>query len=146
MSSKLNPYLSFQDSARDAMQYYQSVFGGELNITTFADFGQSGGPEANLVMHAALESPSGYTLYASDTPPGMEFHPGSQITVSLSGDDGDELRGYWDKLSADGNRTGGGFHVVVTMPLERQAWGDEFGMCADRFGINWMVNISQPQQ
>lgn len=137
MSSKLNPYLSFQDNARDAMEFYRSVFGGELNIATFGDFGRTDAAEANLVMHAALESPSGYTLYAADTPPGMEFHPGSQITVSLSGDDAEELHGYWDKLSASGN---------VTMPLEHQAWGDDFGMVTDRFGINWMVDISHPQQ
>ena len=72
----------------------------------------------------------------ADTPPGMEHQPGNNIAVSLSGDDGDELRGYWEKLS------GGG---TVTVPLEKQMWGDEFGMCDDRFGITWMVNISQPQ-
>ena len=72
-------------------------------------------------------------MVTSDTPPGMDFSPGSQITVSLSGDDGEELRGYWDALSADG---------TVTVPLERQMWGDEFGMVTDKFGVNWMVNIA----
>ena len=69
----------------------------------------------------------------ADTPPGMEHNPGDNIAVSLSGDDGDELRGYWEKLSDGG---------TVTVPLEKQMWGDEFGMCTDRFGIAWMVNIS----
>jgi PhnB protein len=73
---------------------------------------------------------------AADTPPGMEHHPGTNIAVSLSGDDADELRGYWDKLSQGG---------TVSVPLEKQMWGDEFGMCTDRFGIGWMVNIGQPQ-
>jgi len=73
---------------------------------------------------------------ASDTPEEMQRNPGDNITVSLSGDDADELRGYWQKLSDGG---------TVTMPLEKQAWGDEFGMCVDRFGIPWMVNVSQPQ-
>jgi PhnB protein len=135
MSSKLNPYLSFQDTARDAMEFYQSVFGGQLFISTFGEMGDPGAAEANLVMHSSLETPSGYTLFASDTPPGMEFRPGSQITVSLSGDDADELRGYWDKLAVDG---------TVTVPLERQMWGDDFGMVTDRFGIDWMVNIAGP--
>jgi PhnB protein len=85
-------------------------------------------------MHGQLETTSGYTLMGSDTPPGMEFTPGNTMTVSLSGDDADELRGYWDKLSAAG---------TVTMPLERQMWGDEFGMCVDQFGVPWMVNITQ---
>jgi PhnB protein len=87
-------------------------------------------------MHAQLESPSGFTLMASDTPPGMEYKPGDNISISLSGDDADELRGYWDKLSGNG---------TVTMPLEKQMWGDEFGSCVDQFGITWLVNIGQPQ-
>jgi PhnB protein len=135
MTSKLNPYLSFQDTARDAMEFYQSVFGGQLFISTFGEMGDPEAAEADLVMHSSLETPSGYTLFASDTPPGMEFAPGSQITVSLSGDDADELRGYWEKLAADG---------TVTMPLERQMWGDDFGTVTDRFGIDWMVNIAGP--
>jgi PhnB protein len=135
MASKLNPYLSFQDTTRDAMEFYRSVFGGELFISTFGEMGDPEGAEANLVMHASLETPSGYTIFASDTPPGMEFAPGSQITISLSGDaeSAEELRGYWQRLSADG---------TVKMPLERQVWGDDFGMVTDRFGIDWMVNIS----
>ena len=133
MASKLNPYLSFQDTARDAMAFYQSVFGGELFVSTFGEMGDPDAAEAGLVMHSSLQTPSGYTLFASDTPPSMPFTPGSQITVSLSGDDADELRGYWERLSADG---------TVRMPLERQVWGDEFGMVTDRFGIEWMVNIA----
>jgi PhnB protein len=136
MASKLNPYLSFQDTTRDAMEFYQSVFGGELTVSTFGEFGDPDAAESNLVMHASLETPSGYTLFASDTPPGMAFTPGSQITVSLSGDDGGELRGYWEKLSAGG---------TVSMPLEKQMWGDEFGMCTDQFGVDWLVNIGQQQ-
>jgi PhnB protein len=135
MTSKLNPYLSFKDTTRDAMEFYQSVFGGELYVSTFGEMGDPEAAEANLVMHASLQTPSGYTLFASDTPPGMELVPGSQITVSLSGDaeSAEELRGYWASLSADG---------TVRMPLERQMWGDDFGMVTDRFGIDWMVNIS----
>jgi PhnB protein len=87
-------------------------------------------------MHAQLESPNGFTLMAADTPPGMAHDPGNNIAISLSGTDADELRGYWEKLSAGGS---------VSVPLEKQMWGDEFGMCADRFGIGWMVNIGQPQ-
>jgi PhnB protein len=133
MASKLNPYLSFKDTAREAMEFYKSVFGGELFVSTFGEMGDPDAAEAGLVMHSSLQTPSGYTLFASDTPPSMPFTPGSQITVSLSGDDADELRGYWERLSADG---------TVRMPLERQVWGDEFGMVTDRFGIEWMVNIA----
>ena len=136
MTSRLNPYLSFPGSARDAMQFYQAVFGGTLVVNTFGEFGNQDAAVADKVMHAMLETDSGYTLMASDMPPGMEHSPGNNITVSLSGDDGDELRGYWEKLSGGGQ---------VTMPLEKQMWGDEFGMCTDRFGVSWMVNITQPQ-
>ena len=87
-------------------------------------------------MHGMLETTSGFTLMGSDTPPGMDHSPGNNIAVSLSGDDADELRGYWEKLSAGG---------TVSVPLATQMWGDEFGMCTDQFGITWMVNIVQSQ-
>lgn len=132
MGTRLNPYIGFKDTARPAMEFYRSVFGGELNVSTFREFGDSG-PNADHVMHAQLETPSGYTIMASDTPDGMPYHPGASITVSLSGDDSDELRGYWEKL-ADGG--------TVSTPLEKQMWGDEFGMLTDRFGIGWVVNIA----
>ncbi len=135
MSSRLNPYISFKDTARDAMEFYQSVFGGELNVSTFGQYGDTG-PSADNVMHAQLETPSGYTIMASDTPDGMSYEPGNNITVSLSGDDSDELRGYFDKLAEGGN---------VSMPLEKQMWGDEFGQLTDKFGIGWLVNIAGDQ-
>lgn len=133
MASRLNPYISFKDNAREAMEFYQEVFGGELTMSTFGEYGQADTPVADNIMHANLETPSGFTLMAADTPPGMEHNPGDNIGISLSGDDTDELRGYWEKLSAGGN---------VSVPLERQMWGDEFGQCTDKYGIAWMVNIA----
>ena len=135
MTSRLNPYLSFPDSARQALEFYRSVFGGELTMSTFGEAGGAEGPDADKVMHGQLETPAGYTLMASDTPAGMETTVGTNISLSLSGDDVDELRRYFAELSEGG---------TVTMPLEKQMWGDEFGMCLDRFGIVWMVNVSQP--
>ena len=131
MASRLNPYLNFSDNAREAMEFYKDVFGGNLTLNTFGDYGTQG-DEANKIMHAQLETDSGFTLMAADTPEGMSRNPGDNITVSLSGDDAEALRGYWEKLSDGGN---------VTMPMEKQMWGDEFGMCTDRFGIPWMVDI-----
>ena len=136
MSSRLNPYISFGDNARQALEFYQDVFGGELAVSTFGEFGQEDSPIANNIMHGQLETPAGYVIMAADTPPGQDYNPGDNISISLSGDDGDELRGYWAKLSASGK---------VLVPLEKQMWGDEFGMCTDQFGIAWMVNIGQPQ-
>ena len=140
MTTRLNPYISFRDNARDAITFYKSVFGGELNISTFGDYQASqDAAEANKVMHAMLETPGGLTLMAADTPNGMEYNPGDNISVSLSGDSADEaeLRGYWDKLIDGG---------TVTVPLEMAPWGDTFGMCVDKFGIGWLVNIAGEQQ
>jgi len=136
MASRLNPYISFAGDARQAMEFYQSVFGGALTLSTFGQFGGGlAGDDADKIMHGMLETDRGFTLMAADTPPGMEHNPGTNIAVSLSGDDAAELRGYWERLSEAG---------TVSVPLEKQMWGDEFGMCTDRFGIAWMVNISQP--
>ncbi|MDX3690204.1 VOC family protein [Streptomyces europaeiscabiei] len=136
MVSRLNPYLSFDGDARPALEFYKEVFGGDLTLNTFGSFGQPDTPESDKIMHGMLETPSGFTLMGADTPPGMEYTPGSNFSVSLSGDDATELRGYWEKLSAGG---------TVSVPLDKQMWGDVFGMCTDRFGIPWMVNISEPQ-
>lgn len=135
MASRLNPYINFAGDARQAIEFYQDVFGGELAMNTFAEFGMQDTPQADQVMHAMLETPNGFTLMVSDLPPGMQHKPGEAIAISLSGDDDTELRGYWERLSDGG---------AVTMPLEKQMWGDVFGMCTDRFGVPWMVNISDP--
>ncbi|GAB3233816.1 VOC family protein [Glycomyces halotolerans] len=132
MASVLNPYLSFDGNAREAMEFYRDALGGELIINTFGEMGDEG-PNKDKVMHAQLQTEAGFTLMASDTPPGMEYRPGQNIAISVSGDDTDELHRYWDRLSADG---------TVTMPMEKQMWGDEFGACIDQFGISWMVDIA----
>ncbi|MFF5448013.1 VOC family protein [Streptomyces sp. NPDC012888] len=134
MASRLNPYISFSGDAREAMEFYRSVLGGNLSLHGYGEYG-SGGPPGydDKIMHGMLETPAGFTLMGADTPPGMPHEPGNNMAVSLSGDDADELRGYWEKL-ADGG--------TVSVPLEKQMWGDVFGMCTDRFGITWMVNIA----
>jgi len=136
MASRLNPYISFDGNARQAMEYYNGVFGGTLVMNTFGEYGAQDTPEADKIMHAMIETDNGFALMGADTPPGMQHNPGDNIAVSLSGDDADELRGYWAELSDGG---------TVSMPLEKQMWGDEFGMCVDKFGVSWMVNIAQPQ-
>jgi PhnB protein len=134
MTSRLNPYLNFNGSARQAFEFYASVFGGTPAFTTFADLGAADSPDANKIMHVMLETDAGYTLMGADTPAGMEFEPIAGSSVSIFGDDA-ALRGYFDQLAAGGS---------ITMPLAKQAWGDEFGMCVDKFGVPWMVNITQP--
>jgi PhnB protein len=136
MASRLNPYLNFNGNARQALEFYATVFGGTLTLSTFAEFGAADSPDADRIMHGALETEAGYTIMGADVTSDMEYHPIAGFSVSLSGDDTDALRGYWEKLSASG---------TATMPLQKQVWGDEFGMCVDGFGVPWLVNISQPQ-
>lgn len=135
MAVQLNPYLNFRGEAKAAMELYHDVFGGDLNLNTFGEFNsadhQVDPADADKIMHAQLTTPTGLCLMASDVPQGMEASTNG--TISLSGDDADALRGYWDRLSDGG---------TVVMPLQKQMWGDEFGVLVDRFGVSWMVDIA----
>lgn len=134
MQTKLNPYINFKDNTREAMEFYKSIFGGKLQLTTFKDFHASKDPsEDELIMHSSLETDSGFEFMASDTPQRIEYKPVVGFNMSLVGDNETELAGYFEKLSAGGN---------ITMPLEKAIWGDTFGMCTDRFGVSWLVNIN----
>ncbi|MEO8094641.1 MAG: VOC family protein [Pseudolysinimonas sp.] len=131
----LNPYISFDDNAREAIEFYKSVFGGEVVISTFAEMPGSDPAEVDKVMHSQLTTPNGLVIMAADTPASMSRTVGDNIGISLSGEDEAELSGYWNKLTAGG---------TVTVPFEKAPWGDVFGMCVDKFGINWMVNATAP--
>lgn len=135
MTSRLNPYIQFAAEAKQAFEFYRSVFGGELTMMTFGEMGAEG-PEADKVMHVMLTTPEGFVLMGSDTPEGMERSSGSAISISLSGDNADALRSYFAGLSDGGD---------VTLELKTQMWGDEFGMLTDRFGVAWMVNIQSSE-
>jgi PhnB protein len=131
---QINPYLHFRAETKDAMEFYQSIFGGKLDMNSFADFQATDDPdEAKKIMHAMLTTETGMVFMASDTPNSMAYEPGQSITMSLSGDEEDKLREYWNKLTKG---------AKITMPLEKAPWGDTFGMLTDKFGIEWMVNIS----
>ncbi len=130
---RLHPYLHFVGNAAEAMQFYHGIFGGKLDVTTYAQGHMSQVPaDDNKIMHAVLEVENGVSFMASDAPANMPIQQGETVTMSLSGDDQATLQGYWDKL-ADG--------ATITMPLEKAPWGDTFGMLKDKFGIEWMVNI-----
>lgn len=134
MQSRVNAYLSFKDQAREAMEFYHSVFGGQLTFSTFKDFQASQDPaEADKIMHSMLEADNGISFMAADTPNAMPYEAGSRISMALSGDIEEELRGYYEKLGVGGN---------VAMPLNKAPWGDSFGMVVDKYGVTWMVNIA----
>lgn len=132
MTTRLNPYIIFPHSAEEALELYQRVFGGTVTITHFSQYGLADTPDADKVMHGQLETPTGFTLMCGDTPTGMAYEPGRNMAISLSGNEPEQLRAWFEAL-ADGGQ--------VAVPLEKQLWGDEFGQVIDRFGVVWVVDI-----
>lgn len=129
MASKLNPYLTFGGNAREAMEFYNVAFGGELTLQTYKEMNMAQSPDQdNLVGHSQFVATDNMTLMGSDDPEGESY----SASVAVSGENLDELRGYWDKLS-DG--------ATVLAPFETAPWGDTFGMLMDKFGIRWMINV-----
>lgn len=141
MSVTLNPYLMFDGKCREAMEFYKSIFGGELTMQTF---GEAGAPVSDAakdqMMHADLQSDS-LRLMASDGGTGTgttdPISIGNNISISLSGEDEDKLTNYFNGLTKDGK---------TDQPLVKAPWGDTFGMLTDKFGIHWMVNITAPKK
>lgn len=139
MTSRLNPYISFNGNAREAMEFYKSVFGGKLTLSTFSEYPMPdvGEDEGDKIMHGMLEVDNGVTFMGADTPSSVPYDSGQRVTVALSGDDEETLRGYWDKLAEGGH---------IDMPLNKAPWGDSFGQLTDHFGVKWMVNITGKKQ
>ncbi len=134
MQSKLNPYISFDGKARDAMEFYQTVFGGKLELTTMKEGGMSSDPASeNNIMHGMLVADNGITLMGADMMGEAPYSIGTAISISLSGDNEEELTGYYNKLVEGGKEV---------EPLKKAPWGDTFGMLTDKYGIFWMVNIA----
>jgi PhnB protein len=133
MEPVLSPYLNFSGKAADAMKFYQSILGGELTVQTFGDVQMAQSPEdEKKVMHASLNNGQ-LSLMASDGPPGREVAFGNNVHLSIVGPDGKQLIEFFNKLAEGG---------TIDMPLEKQFWGDTFGMLTDKFGVHWMINIS----
>ena len=140
MAARLNPYLTFQGNAREALEYYRDILGGTLTLMTYTEGGMTENPDdADRIMHGQLENDSGFTLMGADAPSGVPGQPMSGVQISLSGDTATdaELSGYYDKLAEKGS---------VVEPLVTAPWGDKFGMVTDPYGVLWMVNIAGSQQ
>ena len=129
---KINPYLGFKNSAREAMEFYKSVFGGELTMSTFGESGSKDEPADNI-MHAMLIIGPEMTLMGSDMSESNDNSPRIQVSLSGDVDEEEKMKEYWTKLSEG---------AKVTMELQTAPWGDSFGMLTDKFGISWMVNIA----
>lgn len=137
MGADLTPYLNFRGTAREAMEFYAEVFGGQLTVSTFADFGGMGVPETEQgnVMHSQIVVDGKVRLMGADTPSSMPYAEPAGITLALSGDEEPTLRGWWDALAQDGE---------VGVAMELAPWGDYYGQLTDRFGTPWMVNCAGP--
>jgi len=134
MKSVLNPYLGFKDNAREAFEFYKTVFGGKVELHTFEEYHASEDlAEMKKIMHATLTADNGIMFMGADTPNSMTYEKPAGISMSLSGDDEAELSGYYEKLLEGG---------MAPMQFEVAPWGDKFGMVVDKFGITWMVNVT----
>ena len=136
MSVSANPYLHFDGNAEEALHFYKKVFGGEETLSRYGDdaaaMEHTDEKYKNNVMHAALQAPD-INLMLSDSGPMGAPVVGSNISLSLSGDDEAKLTEYFSKLSEEG---------TVDVPLSKASWGDSFGMLHDKYGISWFVNIT----
>ena len=130
MSYQLSPYLALDGTTREAMEFYQSVLGGELTMMTFAEAGAGDFPGSDRIMHASLTTAGGLEIFGADTLAEMGHTAGDTVALSLMGND-DALPGLFAALSDGG---------TVTVPFERQMWGDDYGQFRDRFGVVWHVN------
>ena len=137
MTPTLNPYLTFNGNAAEAMKFYHSVLGGELNMQTFGEAKMAKTPdEESRIVHAVLKS-GGTVFMASDSMIDRPVKIGENVNMSLSGQEADRLPEVFDGLARGGK---------IDMPLAKQFWGDTFGMLTDKFGIHWMVNIAARQE
>lgn len=124
------PYLALPGTAREALSFYHSVFGGELSLHTYDDFGRSDGP-ADAIAHGELTGP--VSISAADAAVGDPVFSSTGLLFSLLGVEEPPLLRAWFDALADGGE-------VVT-PLERREWGDHDGVVRDRFGIDWLIGF-----
>jgi PhnB protein len=139
MSIVITPHLNFRGNAREALTFYQAVFGGDLMVVTYADMGavtpEQGDPAtADLVTWGQVSADNGFRVMAYDVYPKLPYEQGSHsFYVSVRGTDKAELRGYWDQL-ADG--------ATIAQPLSPAPWAPLYGQLTDRYGVTWVLDIA----
>jgi PhnB protein len=128
----LEAYLFFPGNTEEAMNFYQSVLGGELTITHRGDVDPTTPPDqAHLVINAALDTGS-FTMRAADRSDATD-EVQTRIELTVNGTDDSDLRRIFDGLGIGG---------TVKAPMEKMFWGDTFGALIDKFGIGWQVNVT----
>lgn len=134
-----NPYLYFPGNTEEAFSFYKSVFGGDfLGVLRYRDFGENmpGIPKNSLdkIAHTALPLGGGNMLMATDAvDPDCPLTPGNNFYIALEADSAEEADRVFNALSAGGS---------VEIPLEKVEWAEKFGICKDRFGIQWMMSYT----
>jgi PhnB protein len=130
MATAAIPYITFAGNAREALNFYQAVFGGKVEISTFGDFNVPGAP-TDGVMHGALTTDE-FAVYGSDAMASGDLDDANRIRIAIAGDDLDTLSVSFAALTEGGR---------VVQPLEKQMWGDTYGEVVDQYGVAWMFNI-----
>ncbi|MFF2083723.1 VOC family protein [Nocardia sp. NPDC058176] len=134
MTVSVTPHLNFRGDARRALEFYRTVFGGELTIASYADMGNPDPATADHVAYGQVVAENGFRVMAYDAYPHLAWDQGRDpFFVSVRGTDPAELQGYWDKL-ADG--------AEVNQPLGPAQWAPLYGQLTDRFGITWVLDIA----
>ncbi|WP_326549743.1 VOC family protein [Micromonospora sp. NBC_01813] len=137
MSITTTTHLNFRGEARAALEFYQSVFGGDLVVLTYADAGNvQDESEADQVMWGQVRAADGFHVMAYDVPARLGYDQGENAYfVSVRGESVEEVTGYWEKL-VDG--------ATVVVPLGPAGWAPAYGMVRDRFGVVWVVDAAAP--
>ena len=133
MTTRLNPYLGFGDNARQAIEFYRSVFGGELTLVSYGDAGVPDVP-AEQIMWGQVQGDEGFHLMAYDVPANLPWDQGvNSFFVSVRGKSAEEITTYWKGL-AEG--------ATVVQDLGPAGWAPLYGMLKDRFGVVWVLDVS----
>ncbi len=134
MTVTVTPHLNFRDSAREALEFYQTAFGGELTILSYADMGNPDPATANHVTWGQVESDNGFRIMAYDVYPHLPWDQGKHASyVSVRCTDADELQGYWDTLVQG---------ATVIQPIGPSPWAPLYGQLTDRFGVTWVLDVA----
>ncbi len=137
MSITTTVHLNFRGQAREALEFYQSVFGGELAVATYADAQRVSRPEeAGQVIWGQVQSAAGFHVMAFDVPGERAYDPGVEaVFVSVRSQEEDEIRRYWDELVKGG---------TIREDLAPSGWSKLYGMVKDRFGVIWVLDVVAP--
>ncbi|MFC7534782.1 VOC family protein [Actinoplanes sp. GCM10030250] len=137
MSITTTVHLNFRGDARTALEFYQSVFGGQTALVTYADAHSVTDPaEAGQIMWGQVQADNGFHVMAYDVPATQSYHPGDKpFFVSLRGTDAEETTGFW-KLLSEG--------ATVIQDLGPSGWTPLYGMLKDRFGVTWVLDLAVP--